>query len=457
MSKNIHQLVEELRTKHADLASAAPANTSETAAQKRLRIKYLESNPEEWFKYYFPAYFKKPDGSVFDRADFHKAASARVLDNAEYYEVRNWSRDFGKSSFTMMEVLFLTLTGKKKSILVVSNSEINAQRLLLPYMVNLEKNSRIINDYGEQKAIGSWDDGEFTTKKGVVFRAVGAGQSPRGRRTDVIVIDDIDTDEDCRNPDIIDYRWKWIEEALIPTRHISVPLLIIFCGNIIADDCCVLRAAQKAQSNIDQHISGFYVDKINLTDAQDRSSWPQKINEDEIKRIKSLISYESLQKEYYNNPMSAGKTFPQIIWGECPPLKDLRFVVCYADPSTGNKDKPGAKSTQGNSRKAIFIVGRLKDKYYIYYGFLDVMSSTTFINDLYACRDYIEGQVTAYFYIENNTLQDPIYSQIYLRLINEVGQSHPKGVLGVTPDTRERRTNGFVSKPAWNRSTRRPG
>ena len=443
MASNINKLFDELQKKHSDLASATPANTSEKPAEKRLRIKYLRDNPEEWFKYYFPAYCQRPDGTFIEPAPFHKEATQRVLDNPEWYEVRNWSRELAKSTRTMMEVLYLALTGQKKSIILVSNSESNAQRLLLPYQVNLEKNNRIINDYGEQKAIGTWETGEFITKKGVVFRAVGAGQSPRGRRTDVILIDDMDTDEDCRNPEIIDYRWKWIEEALIPTRHISIPLLIIFCGNIIAEDCCVVRAAVKAQTAIDQGMPGFSVDKVNIRNEAGKSSWPDKNSEADIDRVLSLISYASQQKEYFNNPMSDGKTFPQIIWGECPPLKDLPFVVCYADPSTGNKDKPGAKSTQGNSRKAIFIMGRLKDKYYIYYGFLDVMSSTTFINDLYACRGYIDGQAISYFYIENNTLQDPIYSQIYLRLLSEVGQSHPKGVLGVTPDTREKKDKWF--------------
>lgn len=85
----------------------------------------------------------------------------------------------------------------------MSNSYDNAERLLMPYMIILERNNGIIADYGTQKKIGSWNAGEFTTRKGVAFRALGAGQSPRGTRNneirpDVIIIDDIDTDEDCQ-------------------------------------------------------------------------------------------------------------------------------------------------------------------------------------------------------------------------------------------------------------------
>jgi hypothetical protein len=431
MDNNTRKLLSQLKSIHDEFASESTVDRDETPAQKERRIKRLEANPEEWFKYYFKGYAKA------DPAPFHIQASRRVLSNAEWYEVRNWSRELAKSTRTMMESLYLALTGKKFNFLLVSNSYDNAERLLAPYQANLEKNPRIINDYGEQENLGDWTSGEFTTKKGVAFRAIGAGQSPRGtrngaKRPDVILIDDIDTDEDCRNGDIIDQRWKWIEEALIGTRSISEPMLIIFCGNIIAEDCCVVRAHEFADK----------VDIVNIRDASGKSTWPEKNSEEDIDRVLSKISYAAQQKEYFNNPLSSGKTFPEITWGACPPLKDLQFVVCYADPAPGNKDRPGAKSTQGNSRKAIFIVGRLGIKYYIYYGFLDVMGSDTFINDLYACNDYIAGKTVSFFAIENNSLQDPFYDQVYRRIILEKGPQHG-GVLGVMPDTRKKPDKWF--------------
>ena len=425
MAKNIKQLFEQLTKQHTDLAAATPVK-SETNAEKRVRIKYLESNPEEWFAYYFPAYATAPP------AQFHKDAAVRVLNNPEWYEVRNWSRELAKSTRTMMEVMYLTLTGKKKNVILVSNSKDNADRLLLPYQVNFEKNNRIINDYGLQQSIGTWTTGEFITKKGVAFRALGAGQSPRGSRNeairpDTILVDDIDTDEDCRNADIIDKRWEWVQEALIPTRSISGHLLIIFCGNVIAEDCCVVRAQKNANK----------VDKVNIRDEQGHSSWPQKNKESDIDRVLSIISYEAQQKEYFNNPMSSGHTFSEMHWGECPPLSEMPFAVIYADPAPSNKDMPGQKSNLTNSRKAVFIIARKKNTYYVYYGFLDVMSTYNFMLSLYACRDYVDHQCPAYYYVENNTLQDPFYEQVYTPLNYELGASKG-GVLGILPDVRKK-------------------
>lgn len=431
---------EKLRIVHETIASATPLEISETNAEKRKRIARLEADDEEWIKYYFAAYAKS------EPAPFHKAATRRVMNNPEWYEVRSWSRELAKSTRTMMEVMKLVLTGIKSNVLMVSNSKDNADRLLLPYMVNLEKNRRIINDYGEQENLGSWTTGEFITKKGAAFRALGAGQSPRGtrneaKRPDVILIDDMDTDEDCRNSDIIDKRWEWVEQALMPTRSISEPLLVIFCGNIIAEDCCIVRAQEFADK----------VDIVNIRDANGKSTWPQKNSEADIDRVLSKISYASQQKEYFNNPMTTGKTFPEMKWGKCPSLSSLKFVVVYADPAPGNKDKPGARSTQGNSRKAVFIVGRKANTNYVYKGYLDVMGTNRFIDCLYACRDYINTTVAgeerksapaSYFLIENNSLQDPFYDQVYRPMILAKGETHG-GVLSVMPDTRKKPEKWF--------------
>ena len=408
------------------IRNSTPIDTTEKTIDKKRRIDKLEKDPEAWFKYYFPKYASAPP------APFHIAAAKRVINNPEWYEVRNWSRELAKSTRTMMEIMYLTLTGKKQNVLLISNSLDNAARLLAPFKVNMEANNRIINDYGQQENIGSWTDSEFITKKGVAFRAIGAGQSPRGTRNeairpDVIVFDDLDTDEDTRNPDIIENRWNWVMEAVIPTRSVSNPLLVIWCGNIIAEDCCVVRAAEFADK---QEI-------INIRDAAGHSTWPEKNKEEDIDRVLSLISYASTQKEYFNNPMSTGKTFAEMHWGECPPLKEMPFAVIYADPAPSNKDKPGAKSHLAQSRKAVFIVARRKNTYYIYSGFLDVMGNDNFIRSLYACRDYVDRACPAYYYIENNTLQDPFYEQVLLPLVYQHGHEMG-GVLGILPDTRKK-------------------
>lgn len=395
--------LEDWNTFRENINKATPIDLSESPPEKKKRIERLEKDNEAWFKYYFPNYY------TAEPADFHKRSTNIVMNNMEYYLVRSWSRELAKSARTMMEVLKLVLTGKKKNVLLVSDSSQNATRLLLPYKVNLESNNRIINDYGKQQSLGNWEAHEFKTKKGKSFRAIGAGQSPRGTRNDaarpdVILIDDIDTDQDCRNSDIIDDRINWIEEALIPTRSISEPLLIIACGNIIAEYCCIAEMAKKA----DRH------EIVNIRDKDGNSTWPNKNTKEMIDRVLSTISWNAQQKEYYNNPIVKGKTFTSVKYAKAPPLHTCEMVVIYADPSTSNKDKPRVKGAAQQSFKSVQVIGYKNHQYFNYWIRLQQVGNKTFVDWLYNahefCKRHRVDPIT--MYIENNSLQNPHYEQV---------------------------------------------
>lgn len=386
-------------------AKATPIDLSESPVDKQNRIAKLKADDEAWFKYYFPNFY------TAEPADFHKKATKRIMKNAEWYEVRSWSRECSKSVRTMMEVLKLTLTGKKKTVLLVSNTYDNAERLILPYKATLEANNRIKNDYGEQESIGTWESGEFKTRKGVAFRALGAGQSPRGTRNeaarpDVILIDDIDTDEECRNPERIKNKVKWIFEALYACRSISEPLLWLACGNIIAKYCCITEMAKVA----DVH------EVINIRDKEGKSTWPTKNTEELIDRALSKQPWSAQQKEYYNNPVSQGDIFKTLTYGKCGPLKYCDQVVVYADPSTSNKDR--GKNKQA-SYKSVVVVGSKDRKRYLYKVWMDQTSNAKFVDWLYEAYLYLKDRRvdTKRVYIENNSLQDPHYQQVLLPLI----------------------------------------
>lgn len=405
-----------------NMDNATPIDLTESHGAKLKRITYLEQHPEEWFKYYFPNYYTS------EPAEFHIKATKRVLANAEWYEVRSWARELSKSGRTMFEVLYLAMTGKKKNILLISNSADNAERLLLPYKGILERNNRIIADYGTQKKIGSWEANEFKTRKGISFRAIGAGQSPRGTRNDasrpdVILIDDIDTDEFCRNMELVKERVKWIEQALIPTRSISNGLLLIACGNIIAKYCCITEMGRKADK----------WEVVNIRDKNGKSTWPQKNSEVNIDRVLSSISFESYQKEYFNNPMDGGDTFKDILFDKCPQLRHCDTVVIYADPAPSNSDKTNASS------KAIVIVAQKGIDYYLYKVWVDQMSNSQFCEYLFEAHDICKraGVDPIYIWIENNSLQNPFYEQVIMPHIYRIGGER-NTFLPIRPDDRKK-------------------
>jgi hypothetical protein len=408
---------------------SATVDIRETFAEKVKRVKFLEANPEEWFKYYFPNYCKNPTtGEFIEPADFQKKSTKIVLSRLELYLIRSWFRESAKSSRSMMEDIYQAMTGKITNLLLVSNTHGNAERLLLEYKAFFEVNPRMIHDYGAQQKLGNWKADEFSIKKGCSFRAIGWGESPRGtknenRRPDKIRIDDIDTDEECRNEDIMNAKVNWIEQALIATRSISEPCQIVFCGNIIHENCAVNRLKDIADR----------VEIVNIRDKNGKSSWPQKNSEEQIDRVLSKISYESAQKEYFNNPMDGGDTFTNLKDGKVPKLNTCHVCI-YADPATSNKD------VSSGSYKAVGIIAKKGFDFFIVKAALDTMSNAKFVDFLFDFYKYCKAAniENVKVFIENNSLQNPFYEQVLLPMIYQ--QANDTGVfLPISGDDRDKK------------------
>lgn len=362
----------------------------------------LEKDLVEWIRFFFPAYAK------YDFAPFHIRAIRRIIDNPEWYEVLSWSRELAKSTVAMFTLMYLALTGRKRFVALASATIDSAKRLLLPFKLNFEANPRIRQFYGEQPTPGQWTDTEFACRCGAKFIALGAGSAPRGMRNeairpDVLYFDDYDTDEDCRNPATLDKKWDWAEQALYPTRSISEPTLVLWCGNIIAKDCCIVRAGKLANS----------WDVVNIRGKDGRSTWPQKNSEEQIDRILSKISVKAQQGEYFNNPVAEGKIFRNLPFGKVPPLSRFRFLIAYGDPAYSNSRK------KDSSTKALVLLGKLRGVYYVVKAFLGHATNADFIDWYFQMDDFIGGKANIYRYMENNSLQDPFFQQVFKPLLQQ--------------------------------------
>ena len=413
--------IEEWEAFFQDIQRQSAVDSSLSRAQRIEKRARLEAEPLAWMKEMFPRYCR------CDFAPFQKKAIKRILGHPEWYEVLSWARSLAKSTLTFMCVMYLVLTGRKRNVLLISNSLDNAKRLLADYKNAFEKNSRIRHYYGDLAAFGQWTDAEFVTKDGAGFRAVGAGQSPRGTRNeayrpDTFLIDDFDTDEECRNPDILRNKWEWWEQAVYAARDTDIPALVVFCGNVIARDCCVVRAGKRAD----------HWDIVNILDKDGNPAWPQKNSANEIKAVLAKISAASAQKEYFNNPLVEGGTFKELAWGKVPRLDRFDLLVCYADPSPSNKDR----QKSGASFKACVLLGQTGGVFYIIKAFCDQVNQSEFVEWFYAVRDFVDGKAQVRYYIENNSLQDPFYQQVYEPLFYAYAER--RGYIPVTPDTRRK-------------------
>ena len=396
---------------HKALAADVPVEDWLSQSDIDRKRKTLEEDPVKWIKYFFPKYAK------YEFAPFHVRAIKRVIEHDEWYEVLSWSRELAKSTVAMFINMYLALTRRKRFFVLASATIDSAKRLLAPYRINFESNPRIRQFYGSQPTLGQWTDGEFTAKCGAKFVALGAGSAPRGARNeevrpDVIYMDDYDTDEDCRNPETLKKKWDWFEASLYPTRSISEPTLILWCGNIIAKDCCIKRAGAKAK----------HWDIVNIRDKDGHSTWPAKNTEEQIDTVLSNISAKSAQAEYFNNPVSEGTIFRYLPFGKVPPLRKFKFLILYGDPAYSDSKK------KASSTKALWLIGKHKGVYYIIKGFLARELNATFIGWYFDIMDYVGGRSNVYCYMENNKLQDPFFRQVFKPLLHQECEKRHKQI-----------------------------
>lgn len=87
----------------------------------------------------------------------------------------------------------------------------------------IENNPLIHAIYGNQIGLDKWTDQQFVLRNGVIFTAVGAGQSIRGLnwhnvRPDYVIVDDLYDEEDINNPESTLKKNQWFWGSLYPAR-----------------------------------------------------------------------------------------------------------------------------------------------------------------------------------------------------------------------------------------------
>ena len=360
----------------------------ESAVAKHKRIDRLLGNFFEFAKYYFPAVCKA------EFATWHKKYVSYVVENDQCYAVIKVSRDMAKSSVTAMLIVYLYFKGEFKTLGYFSHIQDQAENLLKPVRLAFEKNLALIRDFGLQQG-SPWTNTRFTTVKGVSFRAIGAGQNPRGEkgedadRFDIEIFDDFDDPEVCRNAERLDNNWKYVEGDCYPAMHTSGKRRIIHLNNKIDEDCIIERAWNKAAK-----LKNPLRITVNLVDRNGKSNWPQAFTDEECKEMITLSGDEA-DTEYFNNPVKKGKLFQKdwFTFKELPRLSFYKYLVAYLDG--------GFKKTKTSDTKALVLMGAMNGELHVRKVYVDNVSIGTMIDWHYDLKRYLdEHQATAQWWME---------------------------------------------------------
>lgn len=277
----------------------------------------LESNIAMWFAYYMVDYIKYPFApyhyEMFD--DLHK-----LLDGT-YREVA-WVmfRESSKTSLAKGFVSYLICTNSKRYLNFDSFDKENAERALFDAILELQKNPRILADYGElynarrnseeltQKKISN-----FLTNNGIRVEAHSTQESIRGRlhgaqRPDALILDDYETNKTKDSEAYTAQVAGHISEA---QSGMDASGIVLYLSNYITEYGNVAALFERSK-----HDPRLKIRKVNVIDSNGQPSWPEKyaLTTEEAKVTKK-VSIEDIRKklgpqvfdaEMMNNPIDEG-------------------------------------------------------------------------------------------------------------------------------------------------------
>lgn len=385
------------------------ALVNESPTQKDKRIKRLQKDYAAFCEYYFPHFLTlrdKTTGEVIrtvHNAPFHNSAALKVKNTPNLKAVFKWPRGHAKSThFDIFLPLWLMFQPKRliNVMVVVGKSEESAIGLLSDIQAELEFNQRIVADFGEQKAVGNWQEGQFVTQSDVAFFARGRGQSPRGlrykeARPDYIVIDDLDDDELCRNEKRVKDLTDWVKEALFGALDVGRGRFIMV-GNLISKNSVLANIAAT---------NGVYVSEIKAVDKDGEPVWKEKWTKQEAEEAAAFMGYRSWQKEMMHNPIKDGTIFRHdwIRYKKVLPLHKYEMLVCYTDPSF--------KSTTANDYKASRLWGKIGNELHLIDCYVRQDTVSGMVRWLYNLYESLPENVSVRFFMEANFMQDIILDE----------------------------------------------
>lgn len=354
------------------VAKATTLLNDETDAEKLKRIKHLEGDYIRWFEYYFPNYAKKKS------AWFHKKLANLVIKNKRIRALAEWFRSAAKSVHIDMGIpLYLYLAQSDMwFMLLVGETETKAKKLISGIQAQLQFNRRLINDYGEKFKYGDWSNGDFTTKDGVKFMALGFGQNPRGareeyRRPDYIVVDDVDNKKHVNNDrlmrEAIDFItedvWGCFDSEDDGTER------FIYANNNFHKNSITNRlklyfqaASEQCKQNGDEDI--FKVQTVPAV--KDLSTfepnWPEKTSAEFWRKKFNSMPFRSFMREFMHKHIEDGAIFKyeDIVYGQMHKLSEYDGLVFYGDLSY---------KAQGDY-KGLILIGKIGRKYHIIFTYL---------------------------------------------------------------------------------------
>ena len=195
---------------------------NDSAEKKRARIKRAEIDKLFFCVTYLPHYFQVKEEYrecwKYPDKEFDWVEGGFAPFHSEFFKIANLHNTFsivpgfresGKDTiFCTADPLHKLLFAERWFIPVIAQTETKAESKVVPVKLELEKNLRIINDFGTLQGNVEWGFGSFVTSTGRLMRGYGRdqalhGESNMGHRPDHIVLTDINDPTKPDSPAVV--------------------------------------------------------------------------------------------------------------------------------------------------------------------------------------------------------------------------------------------------------------
>ncbi len=401
---------------------ATPVDSNESYSVKNARIERSKKDYAYFFKYYLPMYATSECGW------FHIFIASLLIKFTIIRLLLKWFRGGAKSVHSNIGYpLWLKINEQMKFMVLVGQNETKACILLSDIQAQLMSNKRFINDFGEQFSHGSWEEGNFKTKDGCAFFALGFGQSPRGLRNesvrpDYISLDDVDTQEMSNNPSRVRKGTDWVCDDLMGCFDVGKQRLVVsnntpFVNSIIgtlSDDKLKtveptpiekIKRGVKAKGAFEYKNKNYWHSlRVNAVDEFFNPAWEEKYTREYWLAMRDDKSLRSWMREYMNTPVVEGSVFKNewIQWKPALPLHQYDLLLYYSEPSYTNTAK--------SDFKAGALIGKKGKEYHIINAFVRRTSIGNMVKYQYDLwldkrKGYRNSEVVINFWMEASFMQ----------------------------------------------------
>ncbi len=316
---------------------------------------------------YFPHYIRSPHKSELHKYLFVRLVQIVASDKGEADAVAAPRGEAKSTLVSQLFVLWCLVTGRKKYPVVVMDSIDQAYPMLEAIKAELEFNPRLRMDFPEACGQGRvWQAGTIVTRNDAKVQVAGSGKKLRGLRhgpyrPDLCVLDDIENDEQVRNPEQRDKLQSWLTKTVLPLGGAGAKFDVVYIGTILHYDSVLSRTLknplwrsarfkallqwpdrmdlwdkwEEALRNLGEETAhAFYLAHQGEMEAGSRVSWAARPLP-ALMKIRARDGHDTFDSEYQNDPVAGDNApFHGIIQFWVNRLREWVFVGA-CDPSLG--------------------------------------------------------------------------------------------------------------------------